>query len=68
MSLHRNSLRIPQSKGNYPPGTARRGRPPGTGKKQREAAAVAAAAAAMMDEEMTLTLDGGIYIWRLGNT
>lgn len=61
MSVNRSSLRLPASKGNYPPGSARRGRPPGTGKKQREAAAAAAAAAAMMDEEMSVTLDGGLF-------
>ncbi|KAJ1531467.1 hypothetical protein ONE63_000142 [Megalurothrips usitatus] len=57
-TLGRSSMRLTSSKGNYPPGSARRGRPPGTGKKQREAAAAAAAAAAMMDEEMGVTLDG----------
>lgn len=57
ITVSRSSLRLTPSKGNYPPGSARRGRPPGTGKKQREAAA--AAVAAMMDDDMTVTLDGG---------
>lgn len=57
ITVSRSSLRLTQqSKGNYPPGSARRGRPPGTGKKQREAAA--AAAAALMDDDMTLNFDG----------
>lgn len=58
ISITNRSLRVTSGRGNYPPGSARRGRPPGTGKKQREAAAAAAAAAAMMDEEMAITLEG----------
>lgn len=58
ITVSRSSLRLTSAKGNYPPGSARRGRPPGTGKKQREAAA--AAAAAMMDDDLAVTLDGGL--------